>query len=310
VSSGSHTSPLILIANDQEWTARSLESILVAEGYEVIRAFTGRQAIDRALQSIPDLVILDTQLPDLSGPEVCRALREHPALGWGLPIILTTAGSSGRSRQADALEAGAWDFMAQPFDGPLLLVRIRNYLRAKRVLDEVREDGATDPATGLYNRRGIERRLAELAVDAKRRGEPLTCLAVSAGSTEVLEAVRAADELGRAIGKVLRQVLRGSDVVARVGPLDFVIVAPTVPRDMALQIVCRLEAALVASRPADAPPIPLRAGVASAEDVNRLDPEDLLGRALAAVEATAGGGPDEPLVTDPTPGGRSAAGTA
>ena len=76
--------PRILIANDQEWTARSLESILAAEGYEVIKAFTGAQACERALDARPDLIILDTQLPDISGPDVCRRLRSHPTVGWSV----------------------------------------------------------------------------------------------------------------------------------------------------------------------------------------------------------------------------------
>lgn len=71
-------SPLVLIANDQEWSARSLESILTPNGYTVIRAYTGQQALDRALSARPDLVILDAQMPDLHGIEVCRLLREDP----------------------------------------------------------------------------------------------------------------------------------------------------------------------------------------------------------------------------------------
>ena len=148
--------PRILIANDQEWTARSLESILAAEGYEVIRAFTGAQAWERALDTRPDLIILDTQLPDISGPEVCRRLRSNPVIGWSVPIIITTAGSNGRARQVvEAMEAGAWDFATQPFDGPLLLARIRTFLQAKAAYDASRADATLDSATGLYNRRGL-----------------------------------------------------------------------------------------------------------------------------------------------------------
>src|ERR1044071_7251086 len=76
----------ILIANDQEWAARSVESILVAEGYEVQRAYTGRQALQRALEQPPDLIILDNQMPDLNGVEVCRLLRQDPRIGLATPI--------------------------------------------------------------------------------------------------------------------------------------------------------------------------------------------------------------------------------
>ena len=70
--------PIVLIANDQEWSARSIESVLAPQGYAIVRAFTGQQAIDTAKASIPSLIILDAQLPDIHGFEVCRAIRADP----------------------------------------------------------------------------------------------------------------------------------------------------------------------------------------------------------------------------------------
>jgi CheY-like chemotaxis protein len=67
--------PLVLIANDQEWAARSVESILEPSGYAVLRAYNGRQAFDLACSARPDLVMLDYRLPDTDGVEVCRRLR-------------------------------------------------------------------------------------------------------------------------------------------------------------------------------------------------------------------------------------------
>ena len=64
------TSKVILIANDQEWTARSLESVLAPHGYEILRAFTGQQALDRASAGQPALILLDAQLPDVHGFDV------------------------------------------------------------------------------------------------------------------------------------------------------------------------------------------------------------------------------------------------
>ena len=95
--------PLVLIANDQEWAARSLESILGPNGYSVIRAHTGRQALERARQAEPDLVILDAQMPDMHGIDICRALRDDPRFGATTPIIITTAGPSALSRHTFGL---------------------------------------------------------------------------------------------------------------------------------------------------------------------------------------------------------------
>ena len=121
----------ILIANDNEWAARSLESILSPEGYEVVRVYTGDQAVLHAFELRPDLIILDMQLPDISGFEVCRTLRADGRVGWSTPIILTTAAEGSRDRVNQALEAGAWDLQTQPFDATLFLRRVAVFLRAK-----------------------------------------------------------------------------------------------------------------------------------------------------------------------------------
>ena len=123
---------LILVANDHEWTARSVESILVASGYGVVRTFTGRETMDVASQRGPDVFILDHQLPDFSGLEVCRLLRQDPRFGASTPIIITTAGPSGRTQRLAAYEAGAWEFYGQPLDGEALLHKVRVFLESRR----------------------------------------------------------------------------------------------------------------------------------------------------------------------------------
>jgi two-component system cell cycle response regulator len=293
VLDASHTAdsaaaPRILIANDQEWTARSLESILASEGYEVIRAYTGRQAHDRAREAQPDLIILDVQLPDISGPDVCRRLREDARVGVGTPIILTTAGSTGRSRQTECLQAGAWDFAAQPFDGPLLLLMIRPFLQAKATLDAARCAALVDSVTGLYNRLGLALKLEELTAAARRRREPVTCMVVSAGSPDLVEAVEAGEEVSRLVARAIRAGVRGSDLVARLSPLNFAIVAPTLNRDLALHLVDRFQNALTNGRPPGAPTVQLRVGIAVIDETDEFDAGDLLRRAGAALEcATA-----------------------
>ena len=124
----------VLIGNDQEWSARSLESVIVPLGCEVIRAFTGRQVLDAAQNNVCDLVLLDTQLPDIHGFDVCRQLRSPAFLGAGTPIIMTTSGPAGRAQRLEALRAGAWEFLAEPMDVDLLLPRLSTFIEARRAL--------------------------------------------------------------------------------------------------------------------------------------------------------------------------------
>src|SRR5688500_12246490 len=130
--------PLVLIANDQEWSARSLESILGPNGYAVVRAFTGRQALDAVRASQPDVVIIDARMSDIDGIEVCETLRADPTFGHGTPIIITTSGSAGRAQRLAAYRAGAWEFCAQPIDGEVLLLKLDTFVRAKREVDAMR----------------------------------------------------------------------------------------------------------------------------------------------------------------------------
>ena len=276
----------ILVANDHEWTARSLESILTPEGFEVVRAYTGRQALSLAQELRPDLIILDFQLPDLSGPQVCSTLRADPLIGWGTPIIITTA-AGGRSREDEALEAGAWDFRTQPFDGPALLHRVRTYLQAKAALNRAMHQSPFDPESGLYSQHGLTHRLDELRHEVRRSRLAVTCVVVSTGSVELREASDQVRAHGTRVGNVLRATLRGSDLLARLSPLDFAIIAPSVNADVALGLVDRLQHSLhQLSGSKVGVPASFRAGLAStkAEQSDSFDGEDLLRRAVAAVD--------------------------
>src|SRR5688500_43264 len=189
-------SPLVLIANDQEWSARSLESILSPNGYRVIRAFTGQQALERARSAGPDLIILDAEMPDLHGFDVCRTLRDDSPSSATTPIIITTSGPSGRAQRLEAYRAGAREFLGQPLDGEALLLKLRTFIQAKLEADAVRESSLLDPATGLYNMRGLARRAREIGAVAARRHEPLACVVIEAEGE------------GDAVGQVFRKVGR------------------------------------------------------------------------------------------------------
>ncbi len=244
-SAGGETRPRrILIANDQEWAARSVETILVAEGYEVQRAYTGRQALQRALERPPDLIILDTQMPDLSGPEVCRQLRLDPRIGTSTPILLSTAGPAGRQQRIEAHQAGAWEFYGQPLDPELLLLKIRIYLGVKANSDRLTDDAMLDELTGLYNTRGVLRRTEELIADARRlqREVSLVPLALDDPTRETV--LEEAASLARRVGGVVRNAVRAADVVGRIGPLRFAIVSAGSAREGAERLADRLIAAL------------------------------------------------------------------
>jgi diguanylate cyclase (GGDEF)-like protein len=239
-------SPLVLIANDQEWSARSLESILVPKGYEVMRAYTGRQALERARTAHPDIIILDAQMPDLHGVDVCRQLRADPRFSPTVPIVITTAGPSGRAQRLEAYQAGAWEFLGQPLDGEALLLKLESFLSAKLEVDRVHDESLLDQVTGLYNMRGLSRRAREIGSEAFRQRHALTCVVFAPESPDMgaVSAEEVSARLASAVGEALRKSGRSSDAIGRLGPLEFAVIAPATGPAAAVKLVERLRASV------------------------------------------------------------------
>ena len=110
----------ILIADDDPQMLRALRITLTARGYDVVTASDGKAALDAAIQSHPDIVVIDLGMPGLTGIEVIEAVR-----GWSQLPILVVSGRSDSMDKVDALDAGADDYVTKPFAADELLARIR-----------------------------------------------------------------------------------------------------------------------------------------------------------------------------------------
>lgn len=131
----------ILIVEDERAVARGLEYALQQEGFSVLLAENGAQALELARNKAPRLMLLDLRLPDLSGFEVCRQLR---AEGARLPILMVTARDEVVDRVV-GLELGADDYIVKPYDLRELVARIHAHLR--RVYGDLGQPGAPDKLT-------------------------------------------------------------------------------------------------------------------------------------------------------------------
>lgn len=237
--------PLALLANDQEWSARSLESILGPNGYAVLRAYTGKQVLELARTAQPDLVIVDIRLPDLSGIDVCRALYQDPHFNAATPVVVTTSGPSEREQRLAAYQAGAWEFASQPLDGEVLLLKLDAYMRSKREADRLRAESLLDPVTGLYNMRGLVRRAREISAEAQRLRAPIACVAFSPVAEAIDHDERPlnghTELLIEHLGSIVRRAGRVSDAIGRLGPTDFAIIAPATGGPGAVRMMERIQ---------------------------------------------------------------------
>ena len=296
--------PLVLVANAQEWVSRSLESILRPAGYAVLKAYSGRDALEGAHRGTADVIILDSALPETDVLALCRALRVDPSITPSTPILLTMPGPLGRTQVLDALRAWADGVWGQPLDTEEFLLRLEGHVRGKLDADAARDGGLLDLRTGLYNSRGLERRARELAAEVDRRDASLACV-VLASETDGSALV---DSLARA----LRAAARAADTVGRLGAREFAVLAPDTDGDGAVKLFRRLTGALVgltarAASRATVPPLRLRAGydARSGFRTAALDPAVLLGRALHALRAAeedgSDGGTIRAFLSRPTP---------
>mgnify|MGYP000539577118 FL=1 len=117
----------ILVIDDLPENVFMLQDRLEHEGYEVITAYNGSTGIEKALSELPDLILLDVMMPDITGIEVCRRLVNDPATK-DIPIILVTA-KSGADDTKEGLEAGAFDYIKKPFNRIELLARVKSALK-------------------------------------------------------------------------------------------------------------------------------------------------------------------------------------
>jgi len=134
----------ILAVDDKPENIRLLEAVLAPSGYEVIAASSGDEALVKVREQTPDLILTDIVMPGMTGYELCRRLRADPATAF-LPIVTLTA--SGGEEKREALDAGADDFVAKPFDRTELLARVRSLLRIKRYYDDLND--ALDRQTAI-----------------------------------------------------------------------------------------------------------------------------------------------------------------
>jgi adenylate cyclase len=126
--------PRILVVDDVSKNVRLLEAILASEGYSVMSASSGPEALERMTVEPPDLVLLDIQMPGMNGYEVCRRIRENTATTF-LPVVMVT--SSDSEVRVNTIEAGADDFIEKPFNRHELLARVRSLLRIKQYHDTI-----------------------------------------------------------------------------------------------------------------------------------------------------------------------------
>lgn len=237
----------ILLVDDDR-TAVTMLGRLLSEFGRLRFATSGPDALKLALESVPDLVVLDIEMPGMDGFEVCKAMKAIPVLAE-VPIIFLTS-REGTEQEVTGLSLGAVDFITKPPSPALVKARVRTHLRLKHMTDELRRAATIDGLTGVPNRRQFDERLTREWLRAQRMRLPLALLMIDIDCFKQYNdhyGHQAGDQCLRSVAQaVMRCARRPGDLVARYGGEEFALLLPETDargaRTLAEQLLCEVAA--------------------------------------------------------------------
>lgn len=238
----------LLIVDDDEANLKLMQKIMVEAGYAVTTAHDGLNAIRLAKEHRPDVMLLDVQMPQISGFDVLAQLRIDPRCSDIQVIIVSGLGES--QARLQGIEAGAADFIHKPFRPVELVHRVAKVLDledAKRQLREAEVEfaalRATDPVTGLGNFQRLHAVLEYEFLRASRYSRPLSIAAIADDGLEPLMHKldrQFSEDMLRKVAALVRAQLRGVDRVFRIDAAEFVMILPETPVEGARIAVDRI----------------------------------------------------------------------
>lgn len=232
----------VMVVDDDPQVLTALPRLLIPWGLHVSVLDNSLQFLEKLEPTAPDLLILDVNMPHISGIELCQVVRSEPR--WsGLPILFLTAHTDADTMQ-QVFAAGADDYVGKPIVGPELVTRIFNRLERSRLLRSLAE---TDPLTGVANRCKSTQELTQFLQWCSHCHQSF-CLAIvrlaHLQSINQQYGHAAADAVLARFGELLRQTFHGEEVVGRWGGGEFVVGLPGMTQQHGLQRLTQLQKTL------------------------------------------------------------------
>jgi len=253
----------ILVADDEPVNRALIQRRLEREGYRVLTAQNGSEAVEKTKDALPDLVLLDVMMPEMDGMDACRLIKEDEKTR-DIPVIFLSARDE-TEMKVSGLTLGANDYISKPFKAEELLARVHVAIRLKRERDRLRtsaeeatiraevaqERAMTDALTGLLNRYGLQHIVAREHAEARRYNRPLSCLMIDLDNFKTINDTHghtAGDLALQQVAGILREAVRGSDTVFRYGGEEFLVLLPETDLEGAVALGEKIRAA-ASSRP-------------------------------------------------------------
>ena len=238
----------VLLVEDSAAIRALVRRMLVAGGHTVVEASGGAAALAACRERQPDVMLLDVEMPEMSGWDVLAAMKADPELR-DVPVVFLT-GLSDTTDIVEGLRLGAHDYLRKPCQPTELLARVQAAARVKRLQDELRRRNEeldrvsrTDSLTGLHNRRHVEEYLARLVSLARRNVEPIAVLVIDIDWFKTVNDTHghdAGDAVLREVAGRLQDSVRLEDMIGRWGGEEFLVVLPNTTDQGAAELAERL----------------------------------------------------------------------
>lgn len=229
--------PRLLIVDDQAVNVRIIHSLFKAD-CDVFMASAGEQVMQLCHSQLPDIILLDLELPGIDGYEVCRQLKTDEATA-DIPVIFIT-GHRSNTQEARGFELGAVDFIAKPIVGNIVRARVRVHLQLKLQSSFLRTLAMADGLTGLANRRMFDAAVDKRWRQCAREQLPFSILMLDVDYFKRFNdryGHQAGDDCLREVAKAIsKHVNRPLDLAARYGGEEFACLLPATDAEGALAL--------------------------------------------------------------------------
>ncbi|HUS64911.1 MAG TPA: diguanylate cyclase [Kofleriaceae bacterium] len=239
------TQPVVLVIDDSQDIHDILAVRLKPEQVDLHAALEAQDGLARARALLPDLVLLDIDMPNMTGFEICQRLKADPITA-AVPIIFLT-GANEVHTKVQGFDLGAVDYVTKPFEPAELRARVRAALRTKRYHDLLATRAQIDGLTGLWNRDYFDRRLHEEALAAVRYERAVSLVLLDLDHFKRLNDDHGhpfGDRVLQAVGEILWGELRAVDAPCRYGGEELGLILTHTDLDGALVVGERVRAAI------------------------------------------------------------------
>jgi diguanylate cyclase (GGDEF)-like protein len=298
----------ILVIDDSKAMHGLLQARLNTEPLELHFSLDGEAGLAAAISLLPDLILLDIDMPQPDGFAVIRRLKSEPRT-HNIPVIFLT-GDTSTEQKIKGLELGATDYITKPFDAAELRARIRATLRAKYLMDLLSQRALLDGLTGLWNRVYFESRLASELVLLRNAQKPLSCLLVDLDHFKLVNDKHGhffGDEVLKQVARLIVDSCRSEDVVCRYGGEEFVILAVNTTAEQAAELGERIREKILAHKwRHEGTDVSVTCSI-GVSDLRRIPPPGMVEMADQALTKAKSAGRNRVIVAEPVGYARGAA---